>query len=543
MLIFSCWLLCACSNVEERVPAAGITAGVLARHIKELSSDAYEGRAPSSPGEEKTVRYIAAEFEAAGLAPGNGGSYFQPVPLVAITASVNEPMTIQAPDNSLALVYRDDMMLWTKHRLAEVSIRQSELVFVGYGIVAPEYGWDDYRDTDVRGKTVLILVNDPGFATRDPTFFNGNAMTYYGRWTYKFEEAARQGAEAALVIHQTRAAGYPWDVVSGSWSGKQFDLANPDRDQPRSLVEGWLTRDAAESIFGAAGLDYGDARRAASGGDFRSFEMGLSASLRFGNHTEFSVSRNVVGLIKGRRYPEETVIFTTHWDHMGTSPELDGDNIFNGAVDNASGTAGLLVVARAFARQRVQPDRSIVFLAVTAEESGLLGSAYYAGHPLYPLETTVAALNMDGINVFGRTRDVTVVGYGSSGLEDYLQRAASAQNRVLRPESSPEKGFFYRSDHFNFSKRGVPVLYAKSGIDHVEHGVDFGRRAASDYTQNRYHRVDDEYDPNWDLSGAVEDLELYFDVAWRLGRSRDYPEWVEGNEFKAIRDASAALRK
>jgi Zn-dependent M28 family amino/carboxypeptidase len=413
---------------------------------------------------------------------------------------------------------------------------------VGYGIVAPEYDWNDYAGMDVRGKTVVMLVNDPGFASRDPALFNGTAMTYYGRWTYKYEEAARQGAAGALIVHETAAAGYPWDVVTGSWAGPQFDLGAADRNLHRTVIEGWLSREAAGEVFKRAGLDLDALARAAAQPGFRARPMDMSISVGVTNSISRSESRNVVGRIEGATHPEETIAYMAHWDHLGMDQALDGDQIFNGAVDNASGLAGLLELARVFGRT-ARPERSLVFLALTAEESGLLGSQYYAEQPLYPLATTVAAFNMDGLNVDGPTHDVVVVGHGSSELEEYLAAAVAEQGRVIVAEPTPEKGFFYRSDHFNFASQGVPVLYAKSGVDHATGGVTYGRRKAWEYAALRYHKVSDEFDPEWDLRGAVEDLTLLYRVGLQLANSRAFPNWYPGNEFRALRDSSAALRR
>jgi Zn-dependent M28 family amino/carboxypeptidase len=433
-------------------------------------------------------------------------------------------------------------MAWTKRLVEHASLRDSPLVFVGYGIVAPEHGWDDYAGLDVAGKTVVMLVNDPGFATQDPDLFNGNAMTYYGRWTYKFDEAARQGAAGALIIHETGAAGYPWDVVTGSWAGPQFDLAGPDQNMSRVVMEGWLRQDAAQALLARAGLSLAQLSQAAARPGFVPVPLDLSVSVAVQNALETSNSRNVIGRLEGAKYPQETVLYMAHWDHLGLDRALEGDQIFNGAVDNATGVAGLLELARVFGAGP-RPDRSVVFLAVTAEESGLLGSQYYAENPVYPLKTTVAGFNMDGMNVHGPTRDVVVIGYGSSELESYLATAAARQGRVTVPEPTPEKGFFYRSDHFNLSKWGVPVLYAKSGIDHLEQGMDYGRRKAWEYTALRYHKVADEYDAGWDLSGALLDLDLVYQIGVELANSRDFPNWLEGNEFRAIRDQSEGARR
>lgn len=510
----------------------------LGENIKTLSSDEFEGRQPASPGETKTINFLRDKFTEIGLEPGNGDSFFQPVPLVEITAEPDINLSIDTPKGKKDLAYDKDMMVWTKRVTDSVALENSELVFVGYGIVAPEYDWNDYSDVDLKGKTAVILVNDPGFATQDDKVFNGNAMTYYGRWTYKFEEAARQGAAGAIIVHEDAAAGYPWAVVSGSWSGPQFDLFADDKNASRAAVEGWVTNDAAKQLFDAAGMNYEEAKAEALGKDFKAKKMGLTASVAITNSIRESDSNNVVAVLPGSERPEETIVYTAHWDHLGNKNAGEGDQIFNGAVDNATGIAALLELAYAYKSLPTPPQRSIVFLAVTAEESGLLGSRFYGENPLYPLPTTVATINMDAMNVLGKTRDITVVGFGSSELENYLKEEADQQNRVLKPEPTPEKGFFYRSDHFNFSKRGVPVLYAEGGIDFVDHDEEWGQAQQNDYTANRYHKPGDEYDASWDLSGMIEDITLYFNVGNRLANETTFPNWFEGNEFRHIRDKS-----
>jgi Zn-dependent M28 family amino/carboxypeptidase len=510
-----------------------------ATHVQTLSSDEFEGRSPSSPGEEKTVQYLADQFAAVGLSPGNGGSFFQEVALVEITVDSKVQLQVGREGFSEVFDYGRDMMVWTKQPVETVGLEKSELVFAGYGVVAPEHGWDDYAGLDVRGKTVVLLVNDPGFGSQDPNLFKGNAMTYYGRWTYKFDEAARQGAAGALIVHEEAAAGYPWDVVTGSWSGPQFDLpAEPGA--PRLQVEGWLTGAAARKIFSLARRDYEESRKAADQAGFQGFAMGVNASVMLKNKFRESTSRNVVGVLAGSKRPDEYIIYTAHWDHLGTDPDRVEDPIFNGAVDNATGTAALIEIARAFTSLPEAPERTIVFMAVTAEESGLLGSRHYAENPIFPLAKTVAAINMDGLNVHGRTRDVVVVGRGSSELERYLEEAAREQGRYTTAEKHPEKGTFYRSDHFNFAKKGVPVLYAKGGEDSVKHGSEWGKLQSEEYTRERYHKPSDEFDPSWDFGGALEDMQLYFEIGLRLSQEKTFPNWLPGNEFRAARDESRA---
>ena len=541
-VLFSCSEQEVISNVEPATvvsPEAEIEA-ILHEHIAILASDQFEGRAPATPGEEKTITYLRQQFEALGIAPGNGDSYFQAVAVTELTTVSDAVLQIQGSDYDASFSYGDQMMVGTQQQIPYVSVQGSDVVFVGYGIVAPERNWNDYANIDVTGKTVIILVNDPGYATQDPELFNGNAMTYYGRWTYKYEEAARQGAAAALVVHETGPAGYPWEVVSSSWSGPQIGLQAADLNADKNEIEGWLTLESAEALFDGAGLDYQELKAAAAQPGFTAVPLAdFKASVSIENSVRNSESQNVIAIIPGTERPQETIIYTGHWDHLGVNAELEGDNIYNGAVDNATGTAALLALAHLHSQQ-APPERSIVFLAVTAEESGLLGSRWYAEHPIYPLATTVANINIDAMNVNGIMRDVVVVGYDSNELQNYLATAAAKQDRYLRAEPNPERGYYYRSDHFNFAKVGVPALYAESGEDSVEFGMEWGAERAQDYTDNRYHAPSDEYDPDWDLSGAAADILMFFDVVNTLSEESTFPNWFEGNEFKAIRDASRA---
>jgi Zn-dependent M28 family amino/carboxypeptidase len=509
----------------------------LKEHIAVLASDEFEGRAPASAGEELTVNYIKDQFIKAGLKPGAGDSYFQAVPLVAITTEPDTVMHLKSENKSHDLKYSDDMMVWTKRVVESSSVEDSELVFVGYGIVAPEYDWNDYADIDVKGKTVLILVNDPGYASQDDTLYKGNTMTYYGRWTYKYEEAARQGAAAAIIVHETDAAGYGWDVVTGSWSGEQFDLVAEDNNMSRVAVEGWIAKESAEMLFADAGWNYDAAKQASLKRDFKAKSLKTNMSMSLTNSIRKSDSRNVLGLVPGTDLANEYFIYMAHWDHLGKDDSMEGDKIYNGGLDNATGTAGLIELARAFAGAG-DNRRSILFVAVTAEESGLLGSKYYSTNPSVPLRDTVAGINMDGLNVIGPVKDIVVVGMGNSELENYLADAVKTQDRYLTQEPTPEKGYFYRSDHFNLAKVGVPVLYTEAGADSVEHGKEWGLAQQEDYVANRYHKPADEYQDSWDMQGAVQDLEIFFSIGKRIANEDSYPNWFEGNEFRAIRDAS-----
>jgi Zn-dependent M28 family amino/carboxypeptidase len=513
------------------------------RLVKELSSDAFEGRAPGSPGEEKTLALLAAEFGKLGLKPGNKGSWFQDVPLVEINAKNVSPLTFSGGKATVTAAYGPEMVVGTyRTTQPHIELKDSPVVFVGYGINAPEKGWNDYAGLDVKGKTVIILVNDPDYETQGLTGpFNGRAMTYYGRWTYKFEEAARQGAAAAIIVHDTVPAAYGWNVVQSSWTGAQHvaDSANGNADQSQAI--GWIQKDKAAALFASAGLNLDQQMAAAKQKGFKAVPLtGVTAGVSFDNDLRKHSSKNVVALLPGKTRPDEYVLYSAHWDHLGRCQAApDGDDICNGAVDNATGTAALVALAEANVKAG-PTDRSQVFLAVTAEESGLLGSAYYGAHPVFPFRQTVGGVNMDALSVAGLAKNVVVIGKGKSQLDAYLDRALSAQGRVATLEPTPEKGFYYRSDHFSFAKHGLPMLYFEGGEDLVKGGTAAGRAAAEDYTKNRYHGPKDEYDPNWDWNGVLADLKLYYTVGRDLATSADWPNWVEGDEFRAIRDKDRA---
>ncbi len=518
--------------------AAAINEADYRRHIEILASDEFGGRAPGSPGEALTVDYLVRTFADLGLEPANGDSYTQDVPLTSVQL-VNKPDLVfgGGEGEDLDLAYITDQVIWTRQQVDTTGIEDSELVFVGYGINAPERDWNDYAGIDVSGKTVVILVNDPGYATQDSELFNGNAMTYYGRWDYKFDEAARQGAAGAIMIHDTLPAAYPWSTVTNSWTGPQFDMVLPDKGAALASLEGWITRDSAETLFSKAGLDLEQMYTKARQRGFSAVPMGLNVSATLVNETETVNSKNVAAILRGSVAPDEIFIYMAHWDHLGTDPTLEGDKIFNGALDNASGTAALLELAKAYSTLAKPPRRSVLFLAVTAEEQGLLGSLYYAAHPLFPLADTVGGLNMDGMNNFGSTRDITVVGLGMSELDDFLAAAAAEKERVLMADREAEKGYYYRSDHFELAKKGVPMLYPGRGYDHREKGVAYGMQKAQEYVAQNYHRVSDEYNFSWDVSGALEDMNLYFRTGLDVANSEQWPNWKEGTEFKAARDA------
>jgi Zn-dependent M28 family amino/carboxypeptidase len=510
-----------------------------ADRLKKLSSDEFEGREPGTLGERLTTAYIKDQFERAGLKPGNNGSWFQSVPTVEITLQ-NTDVTLDVAVGGAkeSFAYKTDMVIGNLSAKPEVAIKDSELVFVGYGVNAPEQNWNDYAGLDVKGKTVVVLVNDPGFGNNDAALFKGRAMTYYGRWTYKFEEAARQGAAAALIVHETEGAGYGWGVVENSWSGPQFDLPASEDPAPRLDAAGWISKASAERLFTKAGLDFATLRKTADVRGFKPQTLPASLSVTLKSNIKTGTSDNVVGMLPGTSKPDEAIVYSAHWDHLGKDTTRSGDQIFNGAVDNATGVAGLIVIAEAFAKQNPQPQRSVVFAAVTLEESGLLGSRYYAAHPPIPMEKTVANINMDALYLTKTARNFAVVGFGQSELDNYLKDAAASQGRVITPEESPEKGHFFRSDHFNFARKGVPALYAKGGTDLFEGGEAAGRAAFDDYGKNRYHQAADEFKDDMPVEGAVADLEALYKVGSKLAGETSWPQWAADSEFKAIRDAA-----
>lgn len=538
-LMFS--LTVGCSKFSETldvVSSGEITEQDLSLRIKELSSDNFEGRAPGTSGGIAASQYIADEMNSIGLIPmGSDGSYFQSVELTAQTLLPNSQMNINFDRESVFDGNdKKNSVYWTKRLNENIDIKSSELVFVGYGINAPEYNWNDYSEIDVKGKTVLILINDPGFATQDETLFKGNSMTYYGRWTYKYEEAARQGAAAAIIIHETAPASYGWQVVSGSWSGEQYDLVRPDKGASRTALEGWMTYSKTEELLLKAGLKLKDLEANATENNFKALSiprLTLSASLK--QNIKTTVSRNVAGGVIGSKYPEDFVLYMAHWDHLGMNLEIEGpDKIYNGAVDNATGTAAIIEIAEAF-KTGIQPERSALFLAVTAEESGLLGSAYYAEEPLVPLKNTIAGINIDAMLPLGRTKDMKVIGYGASELEGLLESTLDRRNMYIVPDDKPEAGYYYRSDHISLAKKGVPMLYADPGNEHEDYGLIFGEDFSDDYTKNRYHKPADEYNDTWDLSGIKQTSEILYELGYNLANSNMWPNWYEGTEFRSLR--------
>jgi Zn-dependent M28 family amino/carboxypeptidase len=507
---------------------------------RELSLDSYEGRAPGSVGEEKTVAYLISKYKAAGLEPGNNGSWTQDVPLIEITAKNVSALTIaDRSGKAMSFAYGNEYVIGSYRETPKTDIKQSEMVFVGHGIVAPEKGWNDYAGVDVKGKTVVVMINDPDFVNEGLDGpFGGKAMTYYGRWTYKFEEAARQGAAAVLIIHDTAPAAYGWNVVNSSWTGTQFLAQSKDGGKSQTQANGWIQKSVAKEIFAAAGQNLDTQMAAAKQKGFKAVPLNLTASMNFENDIARKASKNVIGVIKGTKRPDEYVLYTAHWDHLGRcTAAADGDDICNGAVDNATGTAALVALAEGFAKAGA-PERSVVFLAVTAEESGLLGSKFYAENPVFPLSQTVGGVNMDAFSMSGPAKNLTVIGKGKSQLDVYLEAAAKSEGRTPEMEPTPEKGFYYRSDHFSFAKLGVPMVYFEGGDDLVTGGKAAAKAAAEDYEKNRYHAPGDEFDEKWDWSGVMSDLKLYYRVGRMLAMTDAWPNWNDGDEFRAVRDKS-----
>jgi Zn-dependent M28 family amino/carboxypeptidase len=524
---------------------ASITPDALLHRIEVLSHDSMEGRAPGTIGEERTVRYLEAQFRELGLQPGNpDGTYVQLVPLVGITPRVTA--SLRLGDRVVPLQGVRDYIASSRRVTPQVTVENSDLVFVGYGVVAPEYDWDDYKDVDVTGKTIVMLVNDPAIpdpndATQlDTTMFRGAAMTYYGRWTYKYEIAAAKGAAAAIVIHETGPAGYPFEVLSSGHEREDFDIKSPDDNMGRVAVQAWMPEPAVRRYLSQMGHDFDELKQAALQRDFRPIDLGAQISFDVQQQIREVESRNVVARLEGSRRPDEYVVYTAHWDHLGMDETLEGDQIFSGAVDNASGTATVLAIADAFTRLDRRPDRSMLFLLVTAEERGLLGAKYYAENPLYPLDRTVANINIDGINQWGRTEDMVVIGLGNSTLDDVLAQALQLQNRRVEPDPEPEKGFYYRSDHFEFAKQGVPALYTDEGTAFIGKPDGYGQQKRDEYTTNDYHKVSDQIKRDWDMGGAVEDAQIMMIVGYMVSQNAAFPEWRPGTEFKARRDSMMA---
>lgn len=516
---------------------ASFNADSLKKDIAVLASDSFMGRKPFTKGETLTIDYLQKQYAAIGLEPGNGISFVQDVPMVNILATAAPQMQVKSAKSSFTLKAYDDYIIWTDKTDSAISLDNSDLIFAGYGVVAPEYNWNDYEGLDVKGKVVMVMVNDPGFWVGDTTLFKGTTMTYYGRWTYKFEEAARQGAKGCLIIHNTKAASYPFSVQQKSFNTSRLKLDNRGKDIKNCDVIGWMTESTANKLFTAAGYDSSLLVKANQRG-FKAVPLNLQASTSMKVEATYSKSYNVIGKITGSQRPDEVIIYTAHWDHLGIGrPDATGDSIYNGALDNATGTAGLLELARVFKSLKTKPERTIIFLSVTSEEQGLLGSQYYAENPVYPADKTVANINMDGLNRFASTKDIVVIGEGQSDLEDYLKEEVAKADRYISFDSHPEAGYYYRSDHFNFAKAGIPALYTESGIDVVGKGKEYGKKIADEYNDNNYHQPSDNFNAStWTMEGAISDLKLMFQVGKRLAFEKQWPQWKASSEFKAIRD-------
>jgi Zn-dependent M28 family amino/carboxypeptidase len=533
--IWALMVPCSIALTAQAQVLKGFSESNIRATIQELSSDAFAGRAPASLGEKLTTDYLVAQFEHYGLLAANRGSYLQEVPLLQVTTRADSNLLIQGGHAPLSLSYGDDFVVYTPRSDAPVSLANSSVVFAGYGIVAPEYGWNDYAGLDVKNKTVVVLVNDPGYATGDPKVFHGRAMTYYGRWTYKCEEAARQGAAAVLIVHDAGPAGYPWDVVHNTWTGPIDEL--PPDGAYRPLIQGWLSHKSAEQLFASADLSLEELTKAAARHGFKAVSLKVSANLTLHSEVKSIVSHNIVAFVKGTEHPKEVVIYTAHWDHLGTKVDPNGSHqIFHGAIDNGSGIAGLLELARVYSQERNGPKRSVLFLATTCEEQGLLGATYYVNHPLFPLANTVADLNMDIMNMYGETRNLAVRGRFMSSLDDDLQQQAKSLGLIVQTDAEPEKGYYYRADHFEFAKVGVPALSIVSGTDYVNRPDGWGLAQQQSYISQRYHKPADTYEPTWDLAGMLQQLDVLYLAGRKLADNDDWPRWYEGSPFRAARE-------
>jgi Zn-dependent M28 family amino/carboxypeptidase len=548
MFFLAAFVLGACNenqvktaNIDQEDGLTALNADSLGKNISILASNEFQGRKPFTEGENKAINFLQQKFASIGLEPGNGNSYLQNVPMVNIATQADSVMQVQSPKGSFTLKGLQDYVIWTEKTDPEIKLTNNEVVFAGYGVVAPERHWNDYAGLDVKGKIVMVMVNDPGYGV-DPSLFKGDTMTYYGRWTYKFEEAARQGAKGCLVIHNTKAASYPFSVVQNNWNGSHLHLDTRGKDQKYCDVVGWVSEEAAKKLLAAGGYDSTLFAKAAKPG-FKPVPLNVQVSTSMKVTATYNQSHNVIGKITGSTHPDEYIIYSAHWDHLGIGkPDERGDSIYNGALDNASATAGLLELARAFKSLKTKPERTIIFLSVTAEEQGLWGSAYYAQNPIYPLNKTVANINMDGLNNIGPSKDIIVVGKGQSDLEDSLKKEAERMGRYISFETHPEAGYYYRSDHFNFAKQGVPSLYTSSGVDIIGKDKGYGQKMQDEYRDKHYHRPSDEYTRDWNLNGAVDDLKLFFLVGKHLAASRTWPGWKSDSEFKAIREKTKEAR-
>lgn len=521
----------ACNNTDQPVSYTSINGETILKHVETLSSDKFLGRMPCGPAEELSVDYLINALKKLDVKPGNKGSYTQDVPLLTINGEMSDKMTLAYPNKKVILDKGKDFVIHSERKVDNIELNNSELVFCGYGIVDKKLGWNDFEGVDLKGKTAVVLINDPGYGGDDPAFFKGDIMTYYGRWTYKYDEADRQGASGLLIIHETSSAGYPWFVVNSSWTGPQQGLSGIDRSQDCG-IKGWVSLQQAQALFDNAGYDFTTEIKKARTKDFKPFSLKAKATASLKNNYTECISKNVIGYIEGSKYPDEYIVYTAHWDHIGIGKAVDGDSIYNGALDNASGLAAVLSIAEAFSASKVKPERSVVFLFVTAEEQGLLGSEYYVENPSFSLTKTVCNLNMDGVNPAGPMNDFTIVGKGHSEMDDIAEKAAIKQGRYVMEEQEPEKGYFFRSDHFNFAKKGVPALYGEGGYDHTEKGKEYAKSLRDEFIANNYHAPSDEFDPEkWDVDGMVQDAQIYFNIGYELANSQTWPKWNPSSEF------------
>ncbi len=527
-------LISSCSDFKKA--ESTILEEDMTRIVQEFASDDFQGRKPFTTGEEKAVDYLIKEYKRIGLEPANNGSYIQEVPIVEVTDVPDKRMKVKMWNASIELSYKDDFVAFSKQLVDEISVRNSDMVFAGYGIVAPEYNWNDYEGINVKGKTVIVLVNDPGFGTENKDFFKGNEMTYYGRWTYKYEEAARQGAKAILIVHETEPAGYPWSVVLNGAIIPKLYLQPEDNYMSMCAVEGWLTQNAARDLFSMAGFNFNELKEKAKKPGFKAFRMKSRFSLNIKSSHKLASSKNVIGILPGKERKDEVIIYSSHWDHLGIGAPLNGDSIYNGAVDNGTTTAWMLEIAEAFASLKKRSARTIMFLSPTAEEQGLMGSYYYATHPLFPLNKTVANINNDLMLPYGPYKDIMITGYGQSELEDYVERFAKEYDRYVLPDPNPHTGMYYRADHFSFARVGVPALFARGNCDHREFGKEWALKKEKEWIHNNYHKPTDQYDPEtWTFEGIAEDAKFFFKIGYELSNESTFPKWKEGSEFKEIR--------
>lgn len=535
LLLILTILLSSCSDYKNA--ESTINEEDMARIVSEFASDDFQGRKPFTIGEEKAVAFLEREYKRIGLEPANNGSYIQEVPMVEVTNIPDKRLKVNMWNVSIELSYEDDFITFSKHLVDKISIRNSDMVFAGYGIVAPEYNWNDYEGINVKGKTVIVLVNDPGFGTENKDFFKGNEMTYYGRWTYKYEEAARQGAKGIFIIHETESAGYPWSVLLSSAKIPKLQLQTEDNSTSSCAIEGWLTLNAAKELFSLARFDLMEQKEKAKNSDFKAFRMRSRLSHNIESSHKFATSKNVIGILPGKERPDEVIIYSSHWDHLGIGAPLNGDSIYNGAIDNGTTTAWMLEIAEAFANLKKRPARTIMFLSPTSEEQGLLGSKYYTQHPLFPLNKTVANINNDLMLPFGPYKDIMVTGYGQSELEDYLEKYAKKYDRYILPDPNPQTGMYYRADHFSFARVGVPALFARGNCDNLEFGKEWAAKKEANWINNNYHKPNDQYDPTgWNFTGIVNDANILFRIGYELSNEKTFPNWKEGSEFKKIRD-------